>query len=135
MRMSEPNDSTPADRTKLRIGHAKTSAAGMPAVISSATHIFGGMGIVRGTRTMLRVNQKGGIDCTSCAWPEPDGDRSFVEFCESGAKAIADEATTSRATPEFFKRYSVWELSEHSDLWLGQQGRIVHPMVLRPGAT
>lgn len=126
---------SPDDAGELRVGKVKHTAAGLPAVVSSAKHIFSEMGVVRGSRVMLRVNQKGGIDCSSCAWPEPDGDRSFVEFCESGAKAIADEATTKKVTPDFFRRYSVAELSTRSDFWLGRQGRLTHPMVLRNGAT
>ncbi len=93
------------------------------------------MGVVRGTRVMLQVNQKGGIDCVSCAWPDPDGHRAMAEFCENGAKAVADEATTKRITPEFFTKWSVTELSQQSDMWLNQQGRLTHPMLLRPGAS
>ena len=88
----------PEDRNDLRTGPVKHSAAGLPAVLSSAKYVYGQMGVIRGTKVMLKVNQKGGIDCPSCAWPEPDGDRSRVEFCESGAKAIGDEATTKRIT-------------------------------------
>ncbi len=125
----------PEDRNDLRTGPIKHSAAGLPAVLSSAKYVYGQMGVIRGTKVMLKVNQKGGIDCPSCAWPEPDGDRSMVEFCESGAKAIADEATTQRITAEFFRENSVAELSTRSDFWLGKQGRLTEPMVLRTGAT
>src|SRR5215813_8570418 len=93
------------------------------------------MGLVRGVRTLLKVNQLGGVDCPGCAWPEPDVERSHFEFCENGAKHIADEATTKRVTPEFFKQWSVADLSLQSDQWLGAQGRITHPMLLRRDAT
>ena len=96
---------------------------------------WGEMGIVQGTRTLLQLNQKNGIDCPGCAWPEPDGERSHFEFCEEGAKHVADEATKKRVTPEFFAKWSVVDLSQQSDLWLNQQGRIARPMVLREGAT
>jgi len=60
------------------------------------------MGIVRGTRTLLRLNQVGGVDCPGCAWPEPDAKRSHFEFCENGAKHLADEATTkTQSRPSF----------------------------------
>ena len=59
---------------------------------------------VRGVRTLLKLNQQGGFDCPGCAWPEPDGERSHAEFCENGAKHVADEATTKRVTPEFFQK-------------------------------
>ena len=72
----------------------------------------------------------------SCAWPDPDpGHRHTAEFCENGAKAVAEEATTTRATPEFFARHSIADLDQHSEHWLGQQGRITHPMIKKPGAT
>ena len=64
---------------------------------------------------MLKVNQTGGVDCPGCAWPEPDRERSHFEFCENGAKHIADEATTKRVTPEFFQQWSVAELLQQSD--------------------
>ncbi|MBP9665443.1 MAG: hypothetical protein KBD94_12560, partial [Pyrinomonadaceae bacterium] len=47
-------------------------SAGMHAVTNALRHVFGKMGVVRGTRGMLKLNQKGGVDCQSCAWPDPD---------------------------------------------------------------
>lgn len=106
----------------------------MASALTAARFAFNEMGVVRGARTLLQVNQPNGIDCPGCAWPEPDQERSHFEFCEEGAKHVADEATTKRVTPEFFARWSVRELAEQSDLWLNQQGRLTHPMVLRAGA-
>ena len=111
------------------------AAGGVPAIIESFKALTSEMGLVRGTRTMLKVNQPGGIDCPGCAWPEPDGERSHFEFCENGAKHVADEATTKRVTPEFFEQWSVADLASQSDEWLGAQGRITHPMLLRRDAT
>lgn len=83
---------------------------------------------------MLRlVNQKDGFDCPGCAWPDPEGQRAPTEFCENGAKAVAEEATTKRVPPKFFAQYSLSQLSDQSDMWLGKQGRLTHPMVLRTG--
>jgi molybdopterin-dependent oxidoreductase alpha subunit len=93
------------------------------------------MGVVRGMKMLLQVNQTEGFDCPGCAWPDPDDHRSVVEFCENGAKAISEEATTKRVGPEFFAKYSVAELSKHTDYWLGKQGRLTHPMVLRKGKS
>jgi molybdopterin-dependent oxidoreductase alpha subunit len=106
-------------------------AGGAKAALVATKFAWGEMGVVRGTRTLLQLNQKNGIDCPGCAWPEPDGERSHFEFCEEGAKHVADEATKKRATPELFAKWSVADLSQQSDLWLNQQGRITHPMVLR----
>src|SRR6267143_1272688 len=110
-------------------------AGGMPAVLSTVKYTFKEMGAVRGTRTLLQLNQKQGIDCPGCAWPEPDGERSHFEFCEEGAKHVADEATRKRLTPEFFKHWSVTALAQQTEQWLNAKGRITHPMVLREQAN
>ena len=109
-------------------------AGGATSALAAARFAFSEMGVIRGTRTLLQLNQKQGIDCPGCAWPEPDGERSHFEFCEEGAKHVADEATTRRVTADFFARWSVKELTEQSDLWLNQQGRITHPMLLAEGS-
>ncbi|MFY0583303.1 FdhF/YdeP family oxidoreductase [Cystobacter fuscus] len=118
----------------LRIGPPSTSAGGVPAVLSSMKHAWEEMGVARGTQTLLRVNQPHGFDCPGCAWPDP-AHRSAFEFCENGAKAVAEEATTARVTPEFFRQWSLVDLAAQTDHWLGKQGRLTHPMVLREGAT
>ena len=134
---AEPNASPealcPEDFTGLKLTKPKRVAAGAKAVMASLQHVFGSAGFRRGLRTLSVLNQKGGVDCPSCAWPEPDGHRSVTEFCENGAKAIAFEADTRRITPEFFAKHSVEELAKESDYWHGQQGRLTEPMVLRPG--
>jgi molybdopterin-dependent oxidoreductase alpha subunit len=130
----KPSAQPPEETTSVEIKHISRVAGGIPAIIATIKSARTEMGLVRGARTLLRVNQSGGIDCPGCAWPEPD-ERSHVEFCENGAKHIADEATRKRATPEFFREWSVADLAHKSDYWLGKQGRITHPMVLRRGAT
>ncbi|HEX3560678.1 MAG TPA: FdhF/YdeP family oxidoreductase [Pyrinomonadaceae bacterium] len=125
----------PEEFTGGEIREAKEVAGGLPAVWESLKHTSREMGLLRGARTLLRLNQKDGFDCPGCAWPDPDGERSHAEFCENGAKAVAEEATVRRVTPEFFREWSVADLSQKSDYWLGKQGRITHPAVLRRGAT
>ncbi len=117
--------------------HTKKSetAGGIPAIVATVKAINEEMGLVRGARTLLQINQVGGVDCPGCAWPEPDQKRSHFEFCENGAKHVADEATTKRVTREFFEKWSVAELSEQSDQWLNAQGRLTHPMLLHRGAS
>jgi molybdopterin-dependent oxidoreductase alpha subunit len=111
------------------------AAGGIPAIAAAVKSISSEMGLVRGVRTLLKINQAGGIDCPGCAWPEPDRERSHFEFCENGAKHVADEATRKRIAPEFFQQWSVAELLEQSDQWLGAQGRLTRPMLLHRDAT
>ncbi len=101
----------------------------------TASYGLMGAGPLRGAKLLLEVNQKDGFDCQSCAWPSPDGKRHTFEFCENGAKAVADEATPKRIGREFFAKHSVAELLAQSDYWLNRQGRLTEPMVLRAGAT
>ncbi|WP_235917342.1 FdhF/YdeP family oxidoreductase [Hymenobacter busanensis] len=125
----------PADLTGLRLSEPPTVAAGLEAVLQSMRFAWREAGLVRGTRAYLKLNQRDGFDCSSCAWPDPDDHRSIAEFCENGAKATASEATTHRADAALFARQSVAELSHLSDKALNDLGRFTEPLVLRPGAT
>lgn len=109
------------------------SAVGLPAITHALRISQQQMGIRRTALTLLRVNQRDGFDCPGCAWPEPDKPHT-AEFCENGAKAVAEEATLRRVTPDFFAAHSVADLATRSGYWLGQQGRLTHPMYLAEGA-
>ncbi len=99
-------------------------------------HVFGEAGLFRGLKALGKLNQKGGFDCPSCAWPDPDDERSGIaEYCENGAKAVADEATAKKLTPEFFAQHAVSELAVLTDYEIGRKGRIAQPMYLPKGAT
>ena len=124
---------TPRDKNPLKIKSTKSVAAGMPAATSSMFHGIKKMGITKTIKTLTTVNQPEGFDCPGCAWPDPEHSTPF-EFCENGAKAVADEAMKANVTPEFFSKYSVQELSQKSDYWLNNQGRISHPMLLKSGS-
>lgn len=132
-RGSEPDVDVDYDEHSATIGPPKTTAAGLRAVLVSAQRGFKEMGLVRTAQTWRRLNQRDGFDCPGCAWPEEHGGRKLAEFCENGAKAVAEEATLRVVTPEFFARHSVTELAAKPEYWLSQQGRLTHPMVLRPG--
>ncbi len=119
----------------LKFTQPKEYAAGVPAVLSSMNHILREAGIFRGTHGLLEMNQSGGFDCPSCAWPDPDHDRSLAEFCENGAKALASEATRTLADAAFFARHSIADLAAQSDLWHDRQGRIAQPMIRLAGAS
>ncbi|MGW9079409.1 FdhF/YdeP family oxidoreductase [Streptomyces kronopolitis] len=115
------------------VGAPQHSAVGLPALTHALRIAQQQMGVRRSARTLLRVNQPDGFDCPGCAWPEP-GKTHTAEFCENGAKAVAEEATLRRVTPEFFAAHSVAGLADRSGYWLGQQGRLTHPMYLAEGA-
>ncbi|MET9608951.1 FdhF/YdeP family oxidoreductase [Streptomyces sp. NPDC006512] len=110
----------------------KQAAAGLPAIGHTLKVAQAQMGLARTARTLLKVNQKNGFDCPGCAWPEGDH-RHAAEFCENGAKAVAEEATLRRVTPAFFAAHPLADLAERSGYWLGQQGRITEPMLLPEG--
>ncbi len=125
---------TDIDEANVHVSGRKKVAVGVPAVLHALKISNDQMGVKRSIQTLLAVNQKDGFDCPGCAWPEEDK-RHIAEFCENGAKAVAEEATIRRVTPEFFAAHSIDELREHDDWWLGQQGRLTHPMILDEGAT
>ena len=122
-------------RSGPRIRRAAETAAGAPAVIETLRHAVGKAGLYRGVAALLKVNQASGFDCLGCAGPEPLEDRKHAEFCENGAKAVADEATRARIGTEFFEEWDLGRLAQQSGQWLNAQGRLTHPMVRRLGAT
>ena len=121
------------DESLITVGKPKTKAVGLPAVINSLKISLDQMGPVRSVQTLLAVNQVKGFDCMGCAWPEGDK-RHTAEFCENGAKAVAEEATRRTVPPAFFAEHSISDLMKHDEYWLGQQGRLTHPMLLDEGA-
>ena len=122
------------DETGLRVGPPATSAAGVPGVVHGLAAVLEQAGVRRGAKALRLVNQQGGFDCPGCAWPEP-GKPHLAEFCENGAKAVAEESTVRRADAAFFAAHPVAELAERSDYWLGQQGRLTEPMLRDAGDT
>ena len=95
----------PEKLTGLKLGKVKKSAGGFPAVVSSIRHIAGEAGLIRGWKALKKLNQKDGFTCPGCAWPDPDDDRNrYTEYCENGAKAIAEEATAKKLDADFFSK-------------------------------
>ncbi|MGI5176361.1 FdhF/YdeP family oxidoreductase [Dactylosporangium sp. CA-152071] len=120
---------------RLRVGPPADHAAGLPAVRLSVTNAVRRMGIVKATRNLLALNQVDGVDCMSCAWPDPQGKRHTAEFCENGAKAVSWEGVRETVEPAFFAAHSLEDLAGRTDHWLEAQGRLIHPMVRRDGGT
>src|ERR1035437_7463339 len=119
---------------EVRVEKPKTSAAGIPAIRHALQYAASEMGVTRGVKTLLALNQTSGFDCPGCAWPDPKaGDRSHAEFCDNGAKATAWEATRNRVGREFFAAHSVSELLEEDSHSLEHHGRLTEPMYLAPG--
>lgn len=118
------------------MGKPATAAVGIPGIAQTVRYAVNEMGLRRGGRTLLRLNQTDGFDCPSCAWPDPaPQDRSTVELCENGAKAASWEATRARAGRALFAKHSVGDLRRLEDHSLEHRGRLVEPMHLGPGAT
>ncbi len=132
----QPSAENPQHLSHLKVTKPKTWAAGIPAVIAAMSDVFAEAGAVRGLKALSKMNQKGGFDCSSCAWPDEDGDRSpIAAYCENGAKALAEEATKKKLTADFFAQHSVNDLAGLSDMELGKKGRIAFPVYLPKGAT
>jgi formate dehydrogenase major subunit len=120
-------------RDKLTVSEPKTWAAGIPGIGGAMADSLHEMGPARTLTTLRALNQRSGFDCPGCAWPE--GNKHHIaEFCENGAKAVAEEATVRRIGPDFFKEHSVDDLRERDGYWLGQQGRLTHPVIKREGS-
>src|SRR5437879_3990326 len=130
-----PGAQTPEEKSSPELRRPDRTAAGLHGLVESLKFTARETGFVRGIGDWLKINKKDGFDCQSCAWPNPDEDRHLFEFCENGVKALTSEATKKRIGLEFFREHSIADLREQTDNWLELQGRLVHPMVKRAGAT
>ena len=75
----------------LRVSAPKDVAAGPTGVAVTLRRSLDQMGPTRTARTLAVINQPEGFDCPGCAWPEAaPGVRHHIEFCENGAKAVAE---------------------------------------------
>lgn len=121
----------PVHFSNLKTSEPASYAAGVPGVLSTLKHSLKEMGVFRSISSLLRMNQTKGFDCPSCAWPDPEKPSRVGEYCENGAKALADEATRTSLKSDFFAEHSVEVLSNWSDIELNQLGRLVEPLVLK----
>jgi molybdopterin-dependent oxidoreductase alpha subunit len=112
---------------------APKAAGGIPAAVQSLRVSLRQLGPLRTYDAWRRVNQVDGFDCPSCAWADSPGEQHHtLQFCENGAKAFADDASTQLCEPSFFAEHAVAELAQHSDRWLNAQGRLAQPLYLPP---
>ena len=129
-----PKEQPPEKLTGIRLTEIPKTSVGVKAITTALTHIKNEVGIKKGIQLLSKLNQTKGFDCPGCAWPDPDDKRAFLaEYCENGAKAVAEEATKNKVSPLFFATHSLQELSELSDYEIGKSGRITHPMYLPEG--
>lgn len=121
-------------RAKIRGVRAYDApAGGWGALKAVASALADQHTVVEGGKTLLSANQPEGFDCPGCAWPDPNHTSSF-EFCENGAKAVAWEATTKRATPAAVAARTVTEWLAESDHTLEDLGRLTAPMAYDPAS-
>lgn len=117
----------------MKIENPPKSAAGVKAIVKASSIALKAMSTVKTLKVLGKLNQKEGTDCPGCAWPDPQKRSQLGEYCENGVKAITEEAMDKNADISFFKKHSIAFLRDQSDYWLGQQGRLIHPMVIRKG--
>jgi len=118
--------------SELQLKEPAKYAAGVKAVKVALEHAFKEMGVTKSLKGLANMNQKEGFDCPGCAWPDPEKPSKVAEYCENGAKALAEEATNLKVDADFFSKYSVEEISQWTDYKIGKSGRITEPMVLYP---
>jgi molybdopterin-dependent oxidoreductase alpha subunit len=132
----QPAAENPEQLLDIKVTEPKKWAAGIPAVTAAMSDVLQESGFVRGMDGLFHMNKKGGFDCSSCAWPDPDDDRSpIAEYCENGAKAFAEESTLKKIGAEFFAQNSVIDLAKLDDYEIGKKGRIAEPVYLPKGGT
>ena len=125
----------PKKLTGIKLTEVPRKSVGTKAIHSALSHVFSETSIAKGISLLKNINQINGFDCPGCAWPDPDEKRAFLaEYCENGAKAVAEEATKNKVSPLFFATHSIQEMSEWSDYEIGKSGRITHPMFLKEGS-
>jgi hypothetical protein len=98
-------------------------------------HAYNEMGAVRGTKTMLRLNQKNGFDCPGCCLARSGRaslTRRVLRKRRQGRGRRSDHKARHARVLRAVERAG---FSEQSDFWLGKQGRLTHPMILREAST
>lgn len=135
--MSEKiNAQPPETLTGIELTEVPKHSVGPTAIKSALSHVSKEVGLFKGVGLLKNLNQTYGFDCPGCAWPDPDEKRAFLaEYCENGAKAIAEEATKNKVSPLFFATHTIAEMSTWSDYEIGKKGRITHPVYKPEGAS
>ena len=117
----------------LAIGKPKTWGAGVPGVMRALTMSADQMGVARSLLTLTALNQKHGFDCPGCAWPDRRSSArgGVLRERRQGGRRGGDPAP---GHPRVLRRAPGRRACRpQSDYWLGQQGRLTQPMLLRRG--
>ena len=97
-----------------KIEHITYPAGGWLAAKAVGDALHEQMNLREDIKILFEMNKPEGFDCPGCAWPDAKPPHP-VEACENGIKAMSWEATSKRATPEFFAEHTVSELLTWSD--------------------
>ena len=124
------------DENEVEVGHPKNAAAGVPAVAVAMKRSVDSMGPAARRAALLKLNQVDGFDCQGCAWPDPDpapAHGRVLRERRQGGGGGGDDRPPRAGTSS--PQHSIEDLQQHTDYWLGHQGRLIHPMVRRRDAT
>src|SRR5438067_10256475 len=72
-----PGAQPPLENGGAHTGERDKAAAGLISIYQTAQFGIREMGLTRAVETLLKLNQKDGFGCPSCAWPDPDGERKM----------------------------------------------------------
>jgi hypothetical protein len=122
---SSPSPLPPEETSAPSIKPLGKVAGGIPAIISTLKVTSSAMGLFRGVRTLFQINSSQASIVRDVRGQNLTLSVRILNSVRTAQSMSRDEATTKRVTPEFFKQWSVADLSLQSDQWLGAQGRIL----------
>ena len=102
--MARKAPSTDPGDENLRVGHAKDWAAGVPAVAVAMRDAVNQMGVKRSARDAAAAEPEEAASTARAARGPRTDKRHIAEFCENGAKAVAEEATLRRISAGVLRR-------------------------------
>ena len=132
--MTKPAPREDQGDERLEVEAPERAAAGLPAVVASLRHTRDQMGLRRGARTLLRLNQQRGLRLPGLRLARAAQDLTVRVLRERRQGRGLGGARSAGSTGAFFAEHPVSDLAERSEYWLGQQGRLTEPMHRPAGA-
>ena len=130
-----PGAEPPIEKEAAKVGKRHRSAAGMASIWETTERGVREMGVRRSLKTLLRPESEGRLRLSRAApGPIPTESASPPSSARTAPRP-SPRKRCGRGHAGVLRRACVSELLGQSDYWLGQQGRLTHPMVRRPGAT